>query len=878
MQKSTFFLIFFIFPILLFSQEQSENTPKIVKQINARFVNYWHNLPQEKIYIHTDKPYYNAGEDIWFRAYLLNATSHMPNTKSRYVYVELIDKGDSLINRVKIRKDSLFFSGKISLKPELQAGDYSLRAYTSWMQNATKDFFFNKKIHIGNSINDKIVCTPEFQNNKKGELNVLLTFANSSKTPLSGKRIVISPSWTKKKYNAVTNPQGVYSLNLNNDTTIKQQNKFVSVIMDEPGVKFDQKFFIPAQTKDFDIQFFPESGSFLDDAIQTIAFKAIGNDGLSVEVEGSLFDNKNEEIATFSSAHKGMGRFAFKTNPGETYYAIVKTTDGLKKSFQLPPTQPTGISLNLLYNRGRVLYNVMNQSLIPTQSLYLLIHCRGFVVIMARFKNNEGQIPEANLPEGINSFSIVDSLGNVYCERMFFSYNFANPEIHMTSDKTHYGKREPVSLTFNLLSRDSVPLKGSYSLSITDSKTVLQDSLSGDIKSYLLLTSDLKGYVEEPGSYFVGNPEVNKPKMDLLMLTQGWKRFNTQTLINGKMPVNKYYLEIGQAVSGKVLNILNKPAKGKDVILLSPYKNRISMAKTDSTGRFVINGIEFPDSTGMLVKAVSKSKIADVEVICDKDSFPKTETYIPAQRSPKNIIPDEYLSLSKEKFYSEGGMLMVNLGEFTVTGQQKTNEPQGVYYSPMADNILTEEKLKVYAGMNVLDILGTIPGVSVNGDQVSIRGGRDNPLFVIDDIEALDINDLKYLSSFEIQSIYVYKGASAAIFGSRGANGVIAIALKKGVINSGFTPVSIARLSPLGYQKPAEFYMPKYEVDSIRLRQLPDLRTTVYWNPALVSDSLGRVNVKFYTADKANNYSVTLEGVSEMGEICRYKGILCREN
>jgi hypothetical protein len=82
----------------------------------------------------------------------------------------------------------------------------------------------------------------------------------------------------------------------------------------------------------------------------------------------------------------------------------------------------------------------------------------------------------------------------------------------------------------------------------------------------------------------------------------------------------------------------------------------------------------------------------------------------------------------------------------------------------------------------------------------------------------------------------------------------------------------------LGYQKPAQFYVPKYEADSVLNSAQPDLRTTIYWNPKLVADSNGNVHVKFYTADKANDYSVVFEGLTKSGELCRYTGILKRED
>ena len=176
--------------------------------------------------------------------------------------------------------------------------------------------------------------------------------------------------------------------------------------------------------------------------------------------------------------------------------------------------------------------------------------------------------------------------------------------------------------------------------------------------------------------------------------------------------------------------------------------------------------------------------------------------------------------------------------------------------------------------------ISMLPGVQVMGDQISIRGSRENPTIMVDGFTTNSIEEISYLSTFDVEQIEVFKGASAAIFGSRGGNGVIAITLKTGADRTAHSPMptSLKHIFPLGYQKPTYFYTPKYEVDSIRRNPVPDLRTTIYWNPALKTDSTGVMHVNFFTADKANNYQVVLEGITGEGEICRYVGILRREN
>jgi TonB-dependent SusC/RagA subfamily outer membrane receptor len=449
----------------------------------------------------------------------------------------------------------------------------------------------------------------------------------------------------------------------------------------------------------------------------------------------------------------------------------------------------------------------------------------------------------------------------------------------MQSDKPTYGKRELVNLDLNVKSLLYKPTNGSYAISITDSKTVKLDSLNDNILSYLLLSSDIKGYIEEPATYFNDNFISTREKLDVLMLTQGWRRYSTANLVKGNNSQPKFYMEAGQTLSGKVLNILNKPSVKCDVSMLSGYKGMFKMTKTDSVGNYLIDGIEFPDSTSLMLKARKKKTFGDVEIIPDPDVFPEANIFFPTPKFDSGLPPKDYFDQSKLKYYTEGGMRVINLEGITVTAQKKsTDDDSGEFYSGMADTELTSENLANYPNMNLMTIFQTIPGILVQGDNISIRGSRSNPMILIDGIETEDIEDVSYLTTNDVETISVFKGADAAIFGVRGGNGVIAITLKKGVVLKASTPISMATITPLGYQKPTEFYMPRYDVDSIRMSPKTDLRTTIYWNPKLTTDSTGTIHVKFFTADKANNYSVVLEGISNEGEICRYVGLLKRED
>ena len=861
MKKLIFTLIFLISAFSAFSNDS------ITKALALRFAEIWHFAPQEKVYLHTDKPYYSAGETLWFSAYLINATTHLSNTKSRYIYVELLDIGDSVVTRAKIKIDSIGFKGHINLSPEMPAGIYNLRAYTYWMQNAHRDFFYAKQIYIGNDIDDRVKCQSEFGTLNKKELPVTLTFTNVFNSPIVRQKVLITQNWGKGETRTfLSDENGKVRLTLKMNEIINDK-KLLQVQIKQEGFNFDQKILLPEPEPDFDIQFMPESGVFLDNHIQNLAFKAIGTNGFGVDVKGKIFNQNDEEITEFTSVNKGMGRIVFKTNPDETYYAMVETATGIQKRFDLPKPQKMGIALHLSYNRGRIFFQLINETDILPDSLFLLIHSRGMLLSAIPFQS-EGSLSESLLPAGINAFSVVDISGNVYCERLYFSRNFQFPNITMTANKKSYNKREAVSLDFQILDANNKPVEGRFSISVTDSKNVIADTLHTNIVNYFLLTSDLQGYVEEPNLYFADNSNSTREKTDILLLTQGWRRFNTEDILKKKYPKNEFYLEAGQAITGKVFNILNKPAKNRQVIMFS--NKGVAVTETDENGRFLIDGIEFPDSTQMVLKAKSSTKILDVELVCDKDHFPVPEVNLPFRDPIKIEPPKDYFQIIKNKYYTEGGLLLINLEEITVRGQ-KRRDSQEEYYTSTADITISSERIEEMAGMTVFDLLSTIAGVQVNGQEITIR--NEKPLFVIDGIEIDSdrIDDVYYLNTTDIQSIHIYKGVSTLAITAR-AGSAIVITLKRGQMYSKPQAISLMHIMPLGFQKPEQFYVPRYDVDSIYRQPMSDLRTTIYWNPGLVTDATGKINVKFYTADKANDYDVIIEGIGKAGEICRFKG------
>jgi hypothetical protein len=137
------------------------STPSAMADVIAETVSDFDNIvqhfneqlnifPQEKIHLHTDRDVYISGEKIWFKAYVTDALTHLDPTHSRYVYVELISPVDTLMHSVMVRPTDGMFYGNLPLTEYVPTGNYTLRAYTRYMENLGDDYFFKKNIRIEN--------------------------------------------------------------------------------------------------------------------------------------------------------------------------------------------------------------------------------------------------------------------------------------------------------------------------------------------------------------------------------------------------------------------------------------------------------------------------------------------------------------------------------------------------------------------------------------------------------------------------------------------------------------------------------------------------------------------------------------------------------
>ena len=861
----------------------------IVKNIDKQLLFF----PHEKIYLHTDKPYYITGEKIFFRAFLLDALSNKAAEKSRYIYVELINPADSVVKRIKIRPDDdKLFYGTIPLPEELPQGNYKIRAYTQYMRNQGESSFFSKYVQISDPQRLSIQTQSDFQFSGDGKINTSLQFINAKTKEVIHPQLITlrlnhNPAFTGKP-----DKEGWIRVRLNVPEKAAKRVLYVELV--EDNRLYRQYIRIPYPDGDFDVSFYPEGGYLIAGQPSVVAFKALHNSGKSLDIKGEVADSKGNTITEFKTFHDGMGEFLIHPLPGERYQAVCRNGDRTFR-FDLPEVQTNTSALKTFIRDNKLWVSVNRYDSISNPELFLLIHSGGLIIYAEAWDASKEFIAfDASIfPSGINHIVLLTNDLQVISERMVFLLNGDNGIAAFQTQKKVYGKRELIQAAIQLKSETDHPLKGSFSIAVTNDREVIADTTSG-IMSGILLCAELKGHIENPEYYFQKGNKDAETAADLLMKTHGWTRYAIPEVVRGKLSYPDIPFETGQEISGTVKSgLLLKTAKKFEVSLFAPNTGFFDQVETDENGRYVFWNFEFPDSTVYTLQALNSQGKGQqlTNLYVDENRFPEIhpvwiEPAVP--EATENPVWMDYVAKADLHYTYENGMRVINLPEVLVKGtRQDKNKYKSVFYSE-PENSFSAEEIEEYAGSDIINLLSRIPGVimdETNG--ILIRGvakpspflPTPPPLIVIDDVvmrphaedeTVLDI--LRLIDIHNIGQLDVLKSPAKTMMYDPGATGgAIVIYTKKGERGTPQPLLNIKTVMPLGYQSPIEFYSPIYDSQESRNNPKPDLRTTIYWKPNVVTDGEGNVKLDFYTADDTAAYSVIIEGVSDDGKLIHYR-------
>lgn len=665
----------------------------------------------------------------------------------------------------------------------------------------------------------------------------------------------------------------------------------------------------PEETKEkLSLRFFPEGGQLVEGVTSQVAFKAESKNSGNIELSGTLYTKEGNEITAINTLHDGMGRFEYTPSAQP---AIAKVNyKGKEYKFTLPQALPKGYVLKVNNNAGAITVNVSCNAATPQDTLavfvshqgrphaYQLIHCSADApqqfTLLAR-----------KLPPGVIQISLINQAGNTLCERFVFANPRSPLQIATEGLKEMYAPYAPIRCELKVNNAIGEPIKGKLSVSIRDALRSDYSEYDNNLFTDLLLTSDLKGYIHQPGYYFVNVSTKKQEELDILMMVNGWRKYDMEQLI-GVKPFTPHQLPEPQLVLyGQVKStILNKKLKDIALSVMAKKDGNIITGQTvtDENGQFAIPMEDFQGSMEAVIQTrkLGKERNRDTSIFIDRHFSPATRAYGYAELHPEwckiehwHQKAEAFDSLYMDSIRQADGLYL--LDEIEIKSKRRRHN------TDMGTKI-NEESIDAY-----YDIRQTVDKMRDNGKVVTsipelmeklsplYHWDRTNDTYTYRQKPICYIMDNRILSETEVKMMLTEVDGLASIIISKGTGGLDDEIIQNSKLSnsndvdiSKLDAYSIFFLIPLprhdvlnthetaalgtrqtvmqGYTQPLEYYSPAYPDQELFQDRL-DKRRTLYWNPSVQTDENGKAVIECYNNQYSTPLIIHAETLSEDGKI-----------
>lgn len=690
---------------------------------------------------------------------------------------------------------------------------------------------------------------------------------------------------------------------------------YTAWMLNQPDYIFQQPFFVygeneatrvkPTITKRLQVHFFPEGGQWITGIENKMAFVVLDEMGLPVNTSITIKDPNQSKILTANVLHQGMGSFTM-TPQNENYFAEIQTPAGTIFTFPLPVVQTEGIQLavqNTNPNRMFVSVQRAEKSAEKYSKVLVMAHMSGQLVYSTYLDFEEGlttaPISKKNLPPGIMQITILDTSGIPLAERLTFVENYEMKRPQLSFEKLQTTRR---SENIWKLKADSL-LPSSISVLVKDAAIDGKLGLENSIASHLLLTSDIKGYVFEPGFYFQNKSIETLEKLDLLMRVHGWRKFTWKQILENETPVLRYPIESNLQIKGLVTKAerkeVVKDGKVSFVIKGEDSATYLIDAFLTDKGEFIVDSLQINDKAIVSYQATNQKKenlVVDVKFYpslldtLDKvtlkwkldldtltlanrnsalakllyDRLAVSDTFVNKARYLGNVtvtakkmnrmdsLQREYVSTFFE--ISDQTLEVPQDRGFFNIWQFLQREVVGLNVNPFEPGGVTTVTFGRFAGM----VLGTM-----NEDGSMNAGADDGIVFFLNELP-VTTNIIDAINPDEVALVKIYKGVTGFPFGANA--GAIGIYTKKGRIVAA-NQKQFNSFEKKGYSVVREFYNVDYKKTPMYNKDVIDKRTTLYWNPKAKFDDKGEIKVRFFNNDLSEKYKIVIQGLDQKGRM-----------
>ncbi len=798
-------IVFFLFV----QQAIGQNTFK------EQLTRYQVNALPEKVFVHTDKTIYAGGETIWLTAYLVDGQSHTPGGLSRVIHVQLYDSKQQVVLAEKLYAPEGFSAASLILPNTLEAGNYQLSAYTRYQLNFDHNLIFKKNISIVPGLKSRTKTTPKVARRK----------------------------------------------------------------------------FVKKEERKVDIQIFPEGGDCVDGIPCRVAVTANYSNGQPIAMEGVLTDEAGKVIKQISTNEMGVGSFVYIPNK-DRYVYISNSAIGIEQ--ELPKPLTLGYHLRVQKTAKSYRLFALTNAATGMAGCKLLVHLRGLLLYELELHGDQPSskfdIPFDQLNNGVYVATLFDPNNQPVAERLFYASSEEKiGTIELFTDSSYIQPRtlSQLQVLTSNEAKDSLA-QAQVSLSIVPESALGNMLSQEDIRTWLLINSDVDFPLPKTLPELISSDEPTK-SIDNLLLTRGWRRFVWNDSLTTDAIVPEHEVELGTYLQGQMLDYdyKSKPQPGKVFLtrLETAYRDE---QVADEDGYFAFGPYAFFDTVDVLLQGrifLKKRKDRNLITI-DENPYVFMEVMdesmhqinLPAESQP---IPDsfdqDYIKLSNQmltiaKNYDS---LSIDLDVVTISAsrlsiaEESRNSKTQLYRKPDTRLVL-DSMPGGRTTNNFFDLLRRVPGVRVMGnfgqETARIRGfssvvSSQVPLYLFNGVPIEEAFFQNY-DPVDVDFIDILKGPTTAIYGSRGANGVISVYTKEGATGSKNVP-GVRSTSIYGFHKSKQFAVFDYDDPENKYRD--DIRTTLHWNPSLITDITGAGFDQFLTSDKKGKYIIVAQGLKYDG-------------
>lgn len=813
-------------------------------------------LPQEKVYLHFDNTAYFMGEKMWFKAYVLRSDNHHATDVSRVLYVELLDRSGNVVETQKLPIGAMGQAdGVFDLRNVLAGGFYEVRAYTRYMLNWDSSWLFSRVFPIFE--------TP----GKEGDYS----------RPSLGKT-----AWQVRESEKVPTKE-------------------------KTGISF-------AKPEDGNIAFFPEGGHLVENLSCRVAFEIRDRQGLPVNGTGELSCGE-ECLCSVSTSQNGRGVFSLVAQPGKIYSLNLKDKRGRLYRQELPVAEKEGCSMRVTQSGKSWCVTLNTTTSFAQDSLGIVLTAHGalkHVDVVAGSRSMYLSLPDSAIADGVNRVSVVNGAGQVLADRLFFQYpRTLKDSISVTVKETSLLPSSPINLSFH------APPSTIFSLSVRDADTEKNIS-SLDCENWLLLAGELHGYVSHPEYYFESDDAEHREAADLLMLVQGWRRYDLSQMMGKKNFKIVHPVEKGLSISGRLKGPQKKAIVSNQNLRFRLYnelgQSLSGNAVTDSLGYYVI---EVPPCDGEWNMFVHIPKKYSIEIDRNFSPSPRSLSLLELMRpqdATAAMTSFHYSRNTDEVLEKPAGISMLSRVHMLPTVVKKKH----FWESGIAWDNITEGREVSYLYYNIdkerdrlLDKGEEIPYIyewlkqknhAFKGDYRELFDAfnpafwydkdvcdfsyNGNPiLWMLDNSPRCITNGLPFtgtvplMKSRTIDDMPVTMGEVKAIYITEAPN-----VWKRYLVGNAWVKIGnmatvfvythkMFRKCPKnlrhtffdGYSPAVEFYSPGYG----ELPTNEDFRRTLYWNPYVRTNKEGYVDLRICNTGTCRQLIISAEAITPDGNIVK---------